>query len=153
MEQQQFIQQLQQAIQNVFPQSLVEVALRGFSTHKDIHITFTLGKDKSEYPMNIINNDKAHWGIWVNKLPGNMYEVEGRSASSFYVTPNKEYPKEKYLAFGSVKTGWKNFKSHTEEEVINKLVKFFIKAKQVMVENKERMTPDFKKLGETKGYW
>lgn len=149
---QQICDTLTSEITKIFPESGVSCKYTKFLSDGSIDLNFTFGKDSSEYSNGIINNDDFLNRINIRLVAGNTWKVESSSAASFSRKPNKELPSEKYLAFGRVKTGWRNFSTYDEKVVIKRIVEFYKKVKGLLIENKHQLTDVTLKLGEQKGW-
>ncbi len=149
------LNELAPAIQNVFPESGMIIKMNksfGYA-EPNPYFQFTLGKNTVEYSNGIIQNDPMFFSIDIEYVVGGKYKVVSRSAQKIYRKPNTELSEEKYLATGRIKTGWRDFSSYSEDQVIDKLVKFFQKCKNLLRENKAQLQGDTIKLCEQKGYF
>lgn len=149
---QQICDTLTNEIKKIFPDCGISCKYTKFMGDGSIDLGFTFGKDNSEYQNGIIRNDDFFNHIDIRLVAGNKWNVESSSASSFSRKPNKELPNEKWLAFGRVKTGWRNFSTYDEKVVIKRIVEFYKKVKGLLVENKHQLTETTLKLGEQKGW-
>lgn len=150
---QQMCDTLTTEIKKIFPDCGVSCKYTKFLGDGSIDLAFTFGKDSSEYSNGIINNDDFFNHINIRLVAGNKWNAESSSAASFSRKPNKELPNEKYLAYGRVKTGWRNFSTYDEQVVIKKIIEFYKKVKGLLIENKHQLTETTLKLGEQKGWF
>lgn len=139
-----FITELKEAIQDVFPNSAVNVSFR-----KDflpsITIKFTIGIGKDEYKNGIIQNDAMFtlihiFGVDESGNPTPNMSVES-SSGFFYIKSTNPM-----LAYERIKTGWRNFKASDKETVIRKIKNYFINAKTLLIENIEKLDDYTKEL-------
>nr|WP_298655660.1 hypothetical protein [uncultured Flavobacterium sp.] len=138
---------IQLAIQSVFPKSFVQ-SKYNTSISKNITVTFTLGNSKDEYRRGIIQNDDFFFMFHVYCLnDGVTLFCESDKAKSFYVKTTDDI-----YAYGTEKTGWKNFKTIYEEDVVKKMTDFFIKVNGIMVNKIETLTDHSKQLILEKNY-
>lgn len=147
------ISQLKENISKIFPKSYLYVGVEKGLGDPHILIRFTLA-DKGEYENGIAQNDKAGqiifiYGVDAEGNPrGNKLATEIVQGQSITVLPT-----EKFLAFGRIKTGWRNF-SGDEKTTIKRITKYFENLMILLIDayDSAKLTDDAKKLMVEKGY-
>lgn len=141
-EAEEFAKKLEDSIKSIFPNSFVQVRYNtGLGSHS-IFIRFAVGKDKSEWPNGIINNDPLHHHLWVygvNK-DGSLQDVMQTDISiggSIILKGTDE------TGFRSpiVKIGFRKMKG-SSDKIIQGLTKYFQKAKAVLKQYKDQVRED-----------
>ena len=122
---------IKDTIQKIFPKSGVfaRVDNGSFGTNS-IDVRFTVGKDKSEYPNQIVHNDIVNSisSVWFEK-DGSMRIETGLSGFSITTKPT-----EKYLAQGRTKVPFRKtkVKEGDSKKVLDFYKKTFTKLKEEM---------------------
>lgn len=143
-----FLKEMETAIKKSFPNSYINI---NASTNlgSSIHLTFALGKDRSEWENGIIENDVLfhRFMIGYNSFTEGTFikdkiEAEAIVGGSLTVEP----PNSMY-ALGRVKTGWRK-KTATPEKMVKAFENYFKKVKQVLKDNVKNMRPsDLERIG------
>jgi hypothetical protein len=126
-----------------FPKSYVNTK---YSTNlgKSIDINFTLGKNKSEWKNGIeLNDPLRHVIIILFKNSGN-YDIEIVNGSMTVIPDNK------YMAYGRVKTGFRNKSNIGFGEVKSILDKSFKNLKKIIKDNEDKIHPQHIELFKSK---
>jgi hypothetical protein len=128
-----YVKQLDDDIKAIFPKSKVTVRLEKSLSGKndnDIFIRFTLG---TEYTNNIWQNDPcwSHMFIWnpadENNDVRNKISVESNSAGVIHDKDN-----------GRIRVPWSK-KTGTPGQVKNHILKYFIKVRETLIANRDKM--------------
>jgi hypothetical protein len=144
---------IRDAIKEVFPDSLVKSEFEPKAIYRNIYVAFTLGKDKSEYTNGYAENDPMLHRFSItgptDELPADgtlppKVTVEASQGGHIYITPE-----EKYLAYGRLKLGWKK-KTGTPEQIVAHMKNYFVKAKELIKQNMDKMHKDHVDLVKTK---
>lgn len=144
---------IRDVIKEVFPDSFVKVQFDPKAIYRTIYIAFTLGKDKTEYINGYAENDPMLHRMSItgptDELPADgtlppKVTVDAAQGGFIYTTPE-----DKYLAYGRLKFGWKK-KTGTPEQVIAHIKNYFVKAKELIKQNMDKMHKDHVDLIKTK---
>ena len=107
---------------------------------------FALGKDRSEWANGIIQNDSLYhlmmigWNSFTeDHFIKDKIEAELTVGGRLKIDPQGG----SRMAFDFVKIGWRK-KKDTPEKIINHIVSYFKKVKQVLMDNKDKL-PEFDK--------
>ncbi len=148
-----FKEKLHDSIKEIFPHSFVSVKSNNGFGQASMVIQFRLGKDSSEYPNAIHNNDDFSHTIWIygvdaegNHETNKQLSVECSTGSFSIKSENR------MLAFSSVNTKWRNFKTDSEDKAVIKIATYFERLKDLIAQNKDRLTDYSKNLVEQKQY-
>jgi len=145
-----WIKDLDKRLKSVFPKSAVIVKFSRNITPA-VTIIFTMGKDKSEYPNGIWQNDPAGQSFLIfldrdiksdeEDMPEKVtIDATGRGGS-ILVKPEEG----SYMVYSSVKTGWRK-KTGSPSKIANYTEDYFKKLKQVWKANIKNLTPEHYKL-------
>lgn len=149
-----FALKLEESIREIFPLSHVDAVQLKLTGDPFISIRFSLGKDASEYINGYFENDDFTHRITIDGVSSEFSLIKGgkldvsSSCNSFSVKPEPG----SYLAFGRVKTGWRNFKTDSEDKAVKKIVDYFKNMKQLISENVDKLTENSKNLIKAKKY-
>lgn len=143
--------ELEAKIRATFPDSFVNVKIGTGLSGGTISIGFLLGKDKTEWQNQIQHNDPARHSIMIflgdknTDIVPNNADVQLAQGGSISVKP----PQGSYLAYGRVKTGWRNFKGDGPT-IVRKIDAYFKKLKEVIKDNVDNMVPRDAELAKKK---
>ena len=135
-----YVKALETAVQHVLPKSYVE-CLFSKNLGKSITLYVTLGA-KGETKVTL-HNDPMYHVISLDSVPYDNFPDDGNlpdklsadcSMSGLMVTPAEG----SLYAFDRVKTGWRN-KTGTPDAILNYIVEYFKKVKNIVKENKDRL--------------
>jgi len=116
----------------LFPDSNIVVRYeKGMGHH--LYLGFTLGKDKTEY-----NN-----GIWENDVAAHkiMFHIKNNTYSSSRISGNIYAKPEpgSYMAGRMIKAPWREFTTPDSKVVVKKVVDYFTKLKQLLIDNVDEL--------------
>lgn len=135
-----YVKALEDAVQKVLPKSYVD-CIFSKNLGKSITLYVTLGA-KGETQVTL-HNDPMYHVISINTIPYDNFPDDGElpeklsaecSMGGLMVTPAKG----SMYAFDRVKTGWRN-KTSTPDGILNYIVEYFKKVKNIVKENKDRL--------------
>jgi hypothetical protein len=130
-----FMAKIDSTIKSIFPDSYIVVNSRALGGDS-IMIKFALGKDRSEWENEIIENDPIYNIYWmhdsIDKTTGNM-------KPTFAIESNMTSISLKNFA-GRIKTGWMK-KTGTPEKILEHIKKHFTKIKDLAKQNKDKLEP------------
>ena len=135
-----FTKNLESAIKKIFPKSYV-YAKASTNLGSSIHLTFTLGKDKSQWTNGIIQNDALFhsWMIGFNSFTEGHFIKDKIEADLSVGGGLKVEPEEgSHMAFGRVKIGWRK-KTAPPDKIIVHFSNYFKKVKKVLMDNKDKL--------------
>lgn len=140
-----FVKTLESSIKKIFPTSLISIK-SATNLGASIHLYFALGKDRSEWANGIIQNDSLYhlmmigWNSFTeDHFIKDKIEAELTVGGRLKIDPQGG----SRMAFDFVKIGWRK-KKDTPEKIINHIVNYFKKVKQVLMDNKDKL-PEFDK--------
>lgn len=146
-----FVSKLESTIKKIFPKSFIRVAASK-NLGSSIDVTFTLGKDKSQWENGIIHNDPLHhkWMVGWNSFVEDSFvkdkiEAEISLGGSLTVEPEEG----SHMAFGRVKIGWRK-KTSPPDKIIKHFENYFKKMKKVLMDNKDKLPQRYKELNKNK---
>jgi len=124
---------IQDTIQKIFPKSFVSARFQS-NIAPGITLFFALGKDKNEWGNGIIHNDPMHHVIHIGtgefgangEIP-NKIKMDAGVGGKLYVD-----------GFTRIKLGWR-LKNGTPEQIVKTLKDYFMKARKLYDENKDRV--------------
>ena len=136
--------ELEQALKKELPKFGVSAKFSS-NMHPTITIYITYGKDKSEYTNGIWQNDRlAH----VSTISGfdregniNSDKLQAKALKSIIITDDAPDG----LAFGSIKSGWRNFKADPKK-IVSKYVDYAKKIKKITADNMDKFKPGMQKF-------
>lgn len=131
MTKQELLSQIETEFKNAFPHSWIRFN-KGCLDNSTIFVTFGI-QSKEHWANDIEMNDPGHHSIGLygfNEENENIIDVEKNTGGALTVRS-----KSPYLAFDSVKFGWRDARKQTPEKVINKFKKYFVKMNKVINEN------------------
>jgi hypothetical protein len=134
-----FAQKIKDVMSKNFPKSYAETM---YSTNlgKSIYGKFTLGSGKEEWPNGISNNDPLIHTFHVFFNGNDKYELRWSQGN---MTVKPESP---HMAYGRVKTGLRDKKSATQDQVLKSIDDFFKKLKTIVKDNKDKIHPNHVEL-------
>ena len=148
-----FKEKLQDSIKAIFPHSYVSVSSNNGFGSASIVISFLMAKDASECSNGIEQNDDFRHTIWIygvdaegNHMTDKQLSVECSTGSFSIKSENR------MLAYGRVNTKWRNFKTDSEDKAVTKIATYFEKMKDLIAQNKDRLTDYSRNLVEQKQY-
>jgi hypothetical protein len=135
-----FCKNLESAIKKVFPKSYVNCKA-STNLGASIHLSFALGKDKTEFGNGIIENDVLFHRFmigWNSFAEGHF--IKDKIVSELSVGGGLKVDPEpgSHMAFGRVKIGWRK-KTATPEKMIKGMQDYFKKVRKVLTDNKDRI--------------
>ncbi len=135
-----FAQQIENIGKKYFPKSgfIVKAQKGGFLP--SIYGQFTLGKDESEWNNGIKENDPLLHTFHI------YYEKEGAYSLKWSHGNMTSIPENKYMAYGHIKTGMRNKKTATKEQILKMMDSFFKNLKVLIKANKEKIHPNHVEL-------
>ena len=135
-----FMSALESAIKKVFPKSFVHTRA-STNLGSSIALQFALGKDKSQWTNGIIQNDPLFhsWMIgWNSFTEGKFVKDKIEAELSVGGTLKVEPDPGSFMAFGSVKIGWRK-KTAPPDKLIPYFTNYFKKVKKVLMDNLDRL--------------
>lgn len=136
-----YIGGIQSSIKNLFPNSAVKVSGGSGIGSDSIFITFTIGKDKSEWSNGISQNDPMYHSIIIHGIVGPDGNInDGKFQTDAGIARLSVKPEEgSYMAFDNIKTGWRKF-SLPADKIPARLDKYFKNLKKLAKDNIDRFT-------------
>jgi hypothetical protein len=136
-------EQAKEVFKKVFPHSFINASV-GKLGEPSVLLKIALGTDKSEFSNGIIQNDPMHTVIMIDGWnrdgsTRDKFTVENNSNSGLTV---KASPENKMYAFERIKI-WRKF-SGDKAKVLSGLEKYFVKVKEAIKENLDRL-PEYAK--------
>lgn len=135
-----FMKELEKAIRKSFPKSYVNIQA-STNIGASIHVVFAIGKDKSEWSNGIIQNDPMihKFMIGFRQFSEGVFTSEKILAELSQGGTLMIMPEEgSYMAFGSVKLGWRK-KTATPDKIVKHFENYFKKAKQILKNNEDNL--------------
>lgn len=136
MDIEQFDKEIKEAYLAIFPQGWIK---GGYRRGLGEYVAYRIGIQPRElHAHNIEENDPACQTIFIhgveNKAFTEKVEAEGMNMSLLI----KPQPGEEWLAYSSVKTGYRK-KTATPEKVLAHIIKYFDKLRTVVENNREKL--------------
>ena len=136
-----FIKGLESAIKKSFPKSYIN-AKASTNLGASIHLTFALGKDKSEWQNGIIENDPLFHRFmigWNSFTEGHFIKDKIEAELSVGGTLKVNPEEGSRMALGRVKIGWRK-KTAPPDKIVQYFGNYFKKAQKVLKDNKDNLT-------------
>jgi len=138
--------QIEKSIKSTFPKSFVKVVFQPKHFKPSIYIMFAVGKDTSQWPYKIEQNDisltKAHiWGMEKDGKLNDKIQFEASQGGSILAKPEPG----SHMAYSSVKVGLRK-KTGTPEQILKHIDSYFKKLKETLKKNRDKIPEDHLKL-------
>ena len=140
--------QIEKMIKGYFPKSFANVKAVS-NLGKSINITSALGSGKSEWANGIFQNDPAITSIMIHRPSNDENFMDEKMQAEGLQTSLTISPTKQYMAYGSLKTGWRK-KSGNPEVIFKHVENHFKKLKSTIKDNLDKMTPEHRKIAEKK---
>jgi hypothetical protein len=137
----QLAEEMEKTVQKIFPKSYAK-ANYGVNLGPSITLRFTLGKDNKEYSNGILQNDPAHHILMIQDGLGREGNIVGKLSMEMvqggYFHTNPDPVKDKYMAMGSHKVGYRKV-SGDSKKIITGVKKYFEKLKKELKANEKNI--------------
>ena len=141
--------ELKKVILKHFPKSMAQAKFSK-SLVPSVVVWFTIGKDKSEYPSGIYDNDPVLqmfmiYGFSKDGRPSDKIQLEQHRGGGFTIKPVKN----KYMAYETHKVKLRKT-TGTPQKIIATMDKYFAKLKAELKKNLSAMTDEHQQLVKSK---
>lgn len=128
-----YMDKMKETIKKHFPNSYVLVTDKGMLGGGSIFTAFAFGKDRSEWANGYIENDAGWMHIWLH----DCFDKEGKMKPMIEIE-SKLGGKISTKDRERIKIGWRN-KKGTPDQILSHIDKYFIKLKETVIANKDKM--------------